>query len=337
MPRVSQDSHFHLADLRGIFRAGPFRRYMIYNVILFAGFSLACSYYAPFFLKEIGLSFRQVGWYRVGHNVLMLLALLPGGRLVDRVGARPVVIIMTLIYMVFFALFPLFSAQRYWLILAAWSGVGIADGLFGVALTSTLYHALPTGPERTGYLAVSQGTVLVCMGLGPFLVRIYLALAKGVEFRVLGMHFERFRLMFFACAVLMLGAAVAALRLKNTRDVRSLICRDFEIQEICLFPDKVFSFSDAESAVILGRRVAAPAPWHCVSYRRVREADMDQFRLDYEVTSRQTIPQRRIGDSADHDMLLPDLCDVWDAMKGLPCLESMVDLGQGFQFQGVFP
>lgn len=220
MPLVSQESHFRLADLRGVFRPGPFRRYMIYNVTLFAGFSLACSYYAPFFLKEIGLSFRQVGWYRVGHNVLMLLALRPGGRLVDRVGARPVVIVMTLIYMVFFALFPLFSAQRYWLILAAWSGVGIADGLFWVALTSTLYHALPTGPERTGYLAVAQGTVLICMGVGPFLVRTYLTMTKGLEFHVLGALFERFRLMFFACALLMGGAAAAATRLENTRDVR---------------------------------------------------------------------------------------------------------------------
>ena len=121
---------------------------------------------------------------------------------------------------------------------------------------------------------------------------------------------------------------------KSARDVRSLICHEFEIQEICLFSDKVFSFSDAESAVILGRRVAAPAPRHSLSYRRVREADMDQFRLDYEVTSRQTVPQSRICDTTNHDMLEPELCEVWDAMKGLPCLESMVDLGQGFQFQG---
>jgi len=120
----------------------------------------------------------------------------------------------------------------------------------------------------------------------------------------------------------------------KTREVRSLICRDFEIQEICLFPDKVFLFSDAESAVILGRRVSSPVPRHCVSYRRVREADMDRFRLDYEVTSRQIVPQNQLCDTAGYDMLLPDLFDVWDAVKGLPCLASMADLGQGFQFKG---
>ena len=124
------------------------------------------------------------------------------------------------------------------------------------------------------------------------------------------------------------------LRSKGARAVRSLICREFEIQEICLFPDKVFSFSGAESAVILGRRVTSPSPRHGLSYRRVREADMDRFRLDYEVTTRQTIPQSRIGDTANCDMIVPDLCEVWDAMQGLPCLGSMVDLGQGFQFKG---
>ena len=220
MPPVSRESRFHFADLHGMFRRRPFRRYMIYNVMLFAGFSLACCYYAPFFLREVGLSFRQIGWYRVTHNVLMLLVLWPGGRIVDRFGARPAVIVMTLLYTLFFALFPWFSAERYWLILSAWTGVGIADGLFWVALTSTLYHSLPAGPERTGYLAVAQGTVLLCMGIGPLLVRAYLPLAANLDIHFLGMHIERFRLMYFSCALLMLAATFAATRLENTRDVR---------------------------------------------------------------------------------------------------------------------
>ena len=36
------------------------------------------------------------------------------------------------------------------------------------------------------------------------------------------------------------------LQSKNTSDLRALIAREFEIAEICLFPDKIFMFSDME-------------------------------------------------------------------------------------------
>ena len=41
---------------------------------------------------------------------------------------------------------------------------------------------------------------------------------------------------------------------KNAASVRRLLTTGFEIQEICLFPDKVFTFSDMESAVLIARK-----------------------------------------------------------------------------------
>jgi len=121
---------------------------------------------------------------------------------------------------------------------------------------------------------------------------------------------------------------------KGATDLRALICRDFEIEELCLFPDKVFAFSDAESAIILGRRLESPSPSHNVSFRRVREDGMDRFRLDYEVTTRQSVLQSRLCESPSCSMRLPDLVEVWDAVKGLPRLESSADIGKGFEFRG---
>jgi MFS family permease len=220
MPPVSQHTHFRLRDFAGVLKLDDFRRYLVFVVMLFTGFALACSYYAVFFIEEIGLSFTQIGWYLISHNLLMILVLRPGGRLVDRIGAKPVLMGMLLIYAAFYLCFPFFTASRYWLILVAWTLVGIADGLYWVAGISTLYHALPRGSERAGYLAVAQGVIMVGMGIGPLLVRVYLQLARNLEFSVCGLRLERFRLLYFVCGLLMLATLGAAARLRNTTTVR---------------------------------------------------------------------------------------------------------------------
>jgi len=124
------------------------------------------------------------------------------------------------------------------------------------------------------------------------------------------------------------------LRSRHSRDVRSLICRDFEIQEICLFPDKVFSFSDAESAVILGRRVNSEASRCKVSYRRVRETDMPRFETDYTVSSRSDVPQASLCTDTSVNFCLPDLFEVWECLGHYQRLGKIANVGQSFQFKG---
>lgn len=136
--------------------------------------------------------------------------------MVDRIGAKPVLAVMLLLYAAFYLSFPFFTASRYWLILVAWTMVGIPDGLYWVAGMTALYHSLPRGPERAGYLAVAQGVTMVGMGVGPLLVRVYLDLARNLEAVVWGVRIERFRLLYFVCGLTMLATLAAAARLRNT-------------------------------------------------------------------------------------------------------------------------
>lgn len=120
----------------------------------------------------------------------------------------------------------------------------------------------------------------------------------------------------------------------KSKDVRSLLCKNFEIQEICLLPDTVFSFSRAESAVILGRRVSSVASRCPVSYRRVDKADGSRFETDYVVSSKSDIPQTLLCSDASLSFCLPDLFEVWQNLEHCHRLEEFAELGQGFQFKG---
>ena len=93
----------------------------------------------------------------------------------------------------------------------------------------------------------------------------------------------------------------------NSQDLREVLLRDFEIFEICCFPDKVFTFSDMESAVILGRRrTAAKERQPSTSFRRIREREIERFKLDYHCTVRRHVD--RCNSAGTHlDFRVPEL------------------------------
>lgn len=122
---------------------------------------------------------------------------------------------------------------------------------------------------------------------------------------------------------------------KEAADVRELLTTKFELSEICLFPDKVFTFSGMETAILLGRRrgarLRAEAPMH---YRRVRESGISRFRESYAVDSESRVPQARFGDDDKFDMRVPELGEVWDYLGCSLRLSSLAQVGKGFDFQG---
>jgi hypothetical protein len=120
----------------------------------------------------------------------------------------------------------------------------------------------------------------------------------------------------------------------NARRLREMLVEKFELKEICLFPDKVFSFSDAESAVIIGRRMPRVTRQSNLSYRRIRERQLPSFRLDPTLLKARVVPQSRFSDGASCSLSLPDLEEVWVALRDHQPLESVSEVGQGLIYLG---
>jgi hypothetical protein len=117
----------------------------------------------------------------------------------------------------------------------------------------------------------------------------------------------------------------------NARGIRKFLIEQCELQEISLFPDKVFSFSDAESAIITGRRRQARRG-NKLRYRRTRERDMVAFHTYYETSTTREIAQSRFAENDNFAMRLPDLEDLWLSLHDNPKLASVADLGQGLVY-----
>jgi hypothetical protein len=129
------------------------------------------------------------------------------------------------------------------------------------------------------------------------------------------------------------GVPQGFLHSKNAEPVRRSLASEFELLEILLLPDRVFEFSDSESAVLLGRRLgSAPQERHPVHYRRVREWHLDEFRQSYRISQGKEIEHSRFAEPGS-SFLVPELEEVWEFCRNLPWFEAVADIGQGFQFR----
>lgn len=122
---------------------------------------------------------------------------------------------------------------------------------------------------------------------------------------------------------------------RGAAGLRSTLVRNFEIAEIALLPDKTFTHSDAESALLLARRVCgSKKDQNMVRYLRVRESGIERFRAAYQPTVERRIPQTRFAAAPEYSFAVPELEEVWEACNHLPALLSLAEVGKGLEFKG---
>lgn len=125
------------------------------------------------------------------------------------------------------------------------------------------------------------------------------------------------------------------LHVKEAAEVRQFLVNHCELMEICLFPDKVFSFSGAESVIILGRKLSdGPRKQLKTRYRHVREPQMQAFREHFDVSRTEIIPQLQFREAENCNLRVADLAEIWLALADRPVLGTVAEIGQGLFYRG---
>lgn len=120
------------------------------------------------------------------------------------------------------------------------------------------------------------------------------------------------------------------LHAKQADDVRQTLLKDYEISEISLFADKVFRYGEPESTVILGRRLTRPSANRApIRYQRIREGQIEEFSRSFVPSAKTDVSSAQLVNTEFSSLLVPDLADVWAALRALPRFAKFADIGQG--------
>lgn len=165
----------------------PFCDPMFRRVLIFYGFFWAVNgaanpFWTPFVLEDLGCSYGFVTALGLLGGACGLVALPLWGRLIDRIGSRPVIAVIVLVTATH-PIYYLVAARDFLLpIYADAISSGVVWGGFNLALFNLVLAAAPRGPGREMYYAAFNGTGGLAMATTSALAgRIAAALAP-VEF-----------------------------------------------------------------------------------------------------------------------------------------------------------
>jgi hypothetical protein len=210
-PRPSRAGASLLAPLRD----AALRPLLAYQVAWNGAVGIAASFFPLFLLRDLHLGFALVALHAAVTAAFRMLGAPAWGRLIDRVGAAPVLAGCSLAVAVAPLLWLLATPDRLWpLVVDAvatgllWSGHGLA--LFGLPLRLAPRDALPTYVGALSSAAGAAFAVAAALAAG-------LAGWIGGGVVVAGHAFVGLQVLFFTSALARLGAGSLALRLVPAR------------------------------------------------------------------------------------------------------------------------
>lgn len=120
---------------------------------------------------------------------------------------------------------------------------------------------------------------------------------------------------------------------REARTLRHELLCSCEIAEISLFEDKLFNVADHETCILIGRRKNDRPRMSLSMYRRVRNQDMDEFKVKLRFSREDRLQTSELGRGDELSFYEPDLRELWLHTAFMPRLGEAFDVQQGFQLK----
>jgi len=223
-----------------------FMRFILFAAVIGFASTLFGPFYAVFMLEELHLSAARI-------NLLLLLGVLGAaisfpawGRLLDRFGNVPVMIVSLVSWQLFNALFVLVHPGNTWLLYVIHSAGGIFSAGYGIGLFGLLLKLSPGGARTMG-MALFVSLSSLTAALGPITGGYLLTAAQANGFSAIEAYHAAFvvtPILFFLCCLLLrrvreqnsarVTAVVDAMR--TVRTVAALFGLSFLVNQVFYRP-----------------------------------------------------------------------------------------------------
>jgi len=113
---------------------------------------------------------------------------------------------------------------------------------------------------------------------------------------------------------------------------RRLFHDSFEILNITTLPDRVFQYSDAETAIFIARK-SKPSKMSKVICYHVREVDRENFRLRNSPTFEDVVPASYFKDTTQDRYFVPPFREIWEHLDENPKLSDIAEIKTGVEYE----
>jgi hypothetical protein len=218
--------HHERPDLRALAQAArdartrPWRRYLLcWN----AAVALSASFFSYHMLVNLGLGFMLIALHGVAVAVVRIVTAPLWGRAVDRMGARPMLVLCSFGIAAVPALWLFVTADRLWPLALEAVAAGALWACHGIATMDLTLTSAPA-KHRPYYVAVFGATSGLGFGAASIVAGLFAA-GLPADFEVLGASWTAIHLLFLASAVARGLAALTALPVEEhgARPVRAVV------------------------------------------------------------------------------------------------------------------
>lgn len=120
------------------------------------------------------------------------------------------------------------------------------------------------------------------------------------------------------------------------KEERKFLLNNFEINAITALPDKIFLYSDAETAILSAKK-REPRKVSSFVYTEVRDAHKEAFKTRYGYTWREKISQSYFEGTQESKLVVPLLKEVWDRLKFFPRFRDAAIFRTGIRYKRDIP
>ena len=117
-------------------------------------------------------------------------------------------------------------------------------------------------------------------------------------------------------------------------ELRRTILSGFELSEIDVFEDKLFEKGDHEVAVLMGRRKRRKRTTRKLSFRRIRNANIEAFREGFAFSSEDSVDASRFVEAESADFRVPERDAVWTYFSTFPVIGEIATVAKGLDHKG---
>jgi MFS family permease len=193
-----------------------FRRLLLFLTLWSAATGIAGPFFAPHMIKNLGMSFSAIAFYSIVAGILNLGTLPIWGKVIDRIGNRPVLVV-NLLGVSYLPLLWLFAGPGR--LFPIWIDAALT-GLCWPGFTLALFNlVLATAPEenRTAYLGMHSMVVGVSTFVASLVGGLIASRLGEMRLVVLGLAVLNFHVLFAVSAAARLALLPLALGLREER------------------------------------------------------------------------------------------------------------------------